>query len=173
MKLDEKKKIVEELHERLVKSKVVIVTDYKGLNVEAMTELRRRLREAQIDYRVVKNTLLIRAAKETGVALIQDQLKGPSAIALSFDDPVAPAKVLMDFSKKNEKLEIKAGVMEDRVLDLDSIKALAALPSREALLSQLLSAMVGVPTGLVRVLNGIPQKLMYALLAIKDQKEAA
>lgn len=173
MKLDEKKKIVEELHERLVKSKVVIVTDYKGLNVEAMTELRRRLREAQIDYRVVKNTLLIRAAKETGVALIQDQLRGPSAIALSFNDPVAPAKVLMDFSKKNEKLDIKAGVMEDRVLDLDSIKALAALPSREALLSQLLSAMVGVPTGLVRVLNGIPQKLMYALLAIKDQKEAA
>jgi large subunit ribosomal protein L10 len=173
VKLDEKKKIVEELHERLVKSKVVIVTDYKGLNVETMTELRRKLREAQIDYRVVKNTLLIRAAKETGVALIQDQLRGPSAIALSFDDPVAPAKVLMDFSKKNEKLEIKAGVMEDRVLDLDSIKALAALPSREALLSQLLSAMVGVPTGLVRVLNGIPQKLMYALLAIKDQKEAA
>jgi len=171
VKLDEKKKIVEELHERLAKSKVVIVTDYKGLNVETMTELRRKLREAQIDYQVVKNTLLIRAAEETGVALIQDQLKGPSAIALSFDDPVAPAKVLMEFSKKNDKLEIKAGVMEDRVLDLDSIKALAALPSREALLSQLLSAMIGVPTGLVRVLNGIPQKLMYALLAIKDQKE--
>lgn len=173
MKLDEKKKIVEELHEQLAKSKVVIVTDYKGLNVETMTELRRKLREEQIDYRVVKNTLLIRAAKETGVALIEDQLKGPSAIALSFDDPVAPAKVLMEFSKKNEKLEIKAGVMEDRVLDLAGIKALAALPPREALLSQLLSAMVGVPTGLVRVLNGIPQKLMYALLAIKDQKEAA
>ena len=173
MKLDEKKKIVEELHEQLAKSKVVIVTDYKGLNVETMTELRRKLREEQIDYRVVKNTLLIRAAKETGVALIQDQLKGPSAIALSFDDPVAPAKVLMEFAKKNEKLEIKAGVMEDRVLDLAAIKALAALPPREVLLSQLLSAMVGVPTGLVRVLNGIPQKLMYALQAIKDQKEAA
>jgi large subunit ribosomal protein L10 len=173
VKLDEKKKTVEELHERLSKSKVVIVTDYKGLNVETMTELRRKLREAQIDYRVVKNTLLIRAAKETSVALILDQLKGPSAIALSFDDPVAPAKVLMEFAKKNEKLEIKAGVMEDRVLDLASIKALAALPSREALLSQLLSAMVGVPTGLVRVLNGIPQKLMYALQAINDQKEAA
>lgn len=173
MKLDDKKHIVEELHERLAKSKVVIVTDYKGLNVETMTELRRKLREERIDFQVVKNTLLIRAAKETGVALIQDHLKGPSAIALSFDDPVAPAKVLMEFAKKNEKLEIKAGVMEDRVLDLASIKALAALPSREALLSQLLSAMVGVPTGLVRVLNGIPQKLMYALQAIKDQKEAA
>jgi large subunit ribosomal protein L10 len=172
VKLDEKKKIVEELHERLTKSKVVIVTDYKGLNVETMTELRRKLREEQIDYQVVKNTLLIRAAKETGVALIQDQLKGPSAIALSFDDPVAPAKVLMEFAKKNEKLEIKAGVMEDQVLDLASIKALAALPSREALLSQLLSAMVGVPTGLVRALNGIPQKLMYALQAIQDQKQA-
>jgi len=156
----------------LTKSKVVIVTDYKGLNVETMTELRRKLREEQIDYQVVKNTLLMRAAKETGVALIQDQLKGPSAIALSFDDPVAPAKVLMEFAKKNEKLEIKAGVMEEQVLDLASIKALAALPSREALLSQLLSAMVGVPTGLVRALNGIPQKLMYALQAIRDQKEA-
>lgn len=173
MKLDEKKKIVEDLHERLTKSKVVIVTDYKGLNVEAMTELRRKLREEKIDYRVVKNTLLMRAAKETGVERIQDHLKGPSAIALSFDDPVAPAKVLMEFAKKNEKLEIKAGVMENQALDLAGIKALAALPSREVLLGQLLSAMVGVPTGLVRVLNGIPQKLMYALQAIKDQKEAA
>jgi len=172
VKLDEKKKLVEDLHERLTKSKVVIVTDYKGLNVEAMTELRRKLREEKIAYQVVKNTLLMRAAKATGVELIQDHLKGPSAIALSFDDPVAPAKVLMEFAKKNEKLEIKAGVMENQALDLAGIKALAALPSREALLGQLLSAMVGVPTGLVRVLNGIPQKLMYALQAIKDQKEA-
>jgi large subunit ribosomal protein L10 len=173
VKLDEKKKIVDELHERLIRSKVVIVTDYKGLNVEAMTELRRKLRETQIDYQVVKNTLLIRAAQQTSVALIQDQLKGPSAVALSFDDPVAPAKVLTEFAKKNDKLAIKAGVIKDRVLDPAGIRALAALPPREALLSQLLSAMAGVPTGLVRVLNGIPQKLMYALQAIKDQKEAA
>ena len=173
MKLDEKKKIVADLREKFSKSKVLIVTDYKGLDVETMTELRRKLRESQIDYQVVKNTMLIRAAEETNVEAIKDQFKGPSAIALSFDDPVAPAKILTEFSKKNEKLEIKAGIMEDKVLDLASIKALAALPSREVLLSQLLSVMVGVPTGLVRVLNGVPQQFMNVLSAIKDQKDAA
>lgn len=173
MKLEEKKQIVLELHEKLSKSKVVIVTDYKGLNVETMTELRRKLRDAQVDYRVVKNTLMVRAAQETSVELIKEQFTGPSAIAMSFDDPVSPAKVLTEFAKKNDKLQIKAGVMEDKVLDLAGIKALANLPSREILLGQLLSVMVGVPTGFVRVLNGVPQKLMYALQAIKDQKEAA
>jgi large subunit ribosomal protein L10 len=173
VKLNEKKQIVEKLKERLARSKVVIVTDYKGLNVETMTDLRRRLREAQIDFRVVKNTLLIRAAENTGAAAIQDHFRGPSAIALSFDDPVAPAKVLTEFAKNNDKLEIKAGLMDNRVLDLASIKALAALPSRETLLGQLLSAMDSVPSGLVRGLNGIPQKLLYALQALKDQKQAA
>ena len=173
MKLDEKKKIVEDLREKFLKSKVVIVTDYKGLNVETMTDLRRKLRESQVDYHVVKNTMLIRAAEATNVDAIKNQFKGPSAIALSFDDPVAPAKILTEFAKKNDKLEIKAGIMEDKVLDLASIRALAALPSREALLSQLLSVMVGVPTGFVRVLNGVPQQFMNVLQAINDQKEAA
>ena len=117
--------------------------------------------------------MLIRAAETTNVDAIKDYFKGPSAIALSFEDPVAPAKILTEFAKKNEKLEIKAGIMEDKVLDLASIKALAALPSRESLLSQMLSVMVGVPTGFVRVLNGVPQQFMNVLLAIKDQKEAA
>ena len=173
MKLDEKKKIVEDLRDKFAKSKVLIVTDYKGLNVETMTELRRKLRESQVDYQVVKNTLQVRAAEATTVEAIKYQFKGPSAIALSFDDPVAPAKILTEFAKKNNKLEIKAGIMEDKVLDLLSIKALADLPSRETLLSQMLSVMVGVPTGFVRVLNGVPQQFMNVLLAIKDQKEAA
>lgn len=173
MKLDEKKKVVEELREKFSSSKVLIVTDYKGLNVETMTELRRILRESKVEYQVVKNTMLIRAAETTGVDAIKDQFKGPSAIALSYDDPVAPAKILTEFAKKNEKLEIKAGIMEDKVLDLSSIKALAALPSRENLLSQMLSVMVGVPTGFVRVINGVPQQFMNVLQAIKDQKEAA
>ena len=173
MKLDEKKKIVEDLRDKFAKSKVLIVTDYKGLNVETMTELRRQLRESQVEYQVVKNTLLVRAAEATTVEAIKDQFKGPSAIALSFDDPVAPAKILTEFAKKNDKLEIKAGIMEDKVLDLPSIKALADLPSRETLLSQMLSVMIGVPTGFVRVLNGVPQQFMNVLLAIKDQKEAA
>jgi len=115
--------------------------------------------------------LLARASEDTGVEAIKEYFKGPNAIALSYDDPVAPAKVLTDFAKENEKLEIKIGVMDGKVLDLDAIKALSSLPSREVLLAQVLSAMNGVPTAMVRVLNAVPQKLMYALLAVKEQKE--
>ena len=173
MRLEEKKQIVSDLHDRLVKSQVVILTDYKGLDVAAVTELRRQLRESQIEFRVVKNTLLTRASADTDAALIQDQFKGPSAIALSYDDPVSPAKVLTEFAKENEKLEIRSGVMGGKILDLAAIKALSNLPSREQLLAQLLSAMNAVPTSFVRVLAAVPQKLLYALQAIKEQKEAA
>ncbi len=173
MKLEEKKQIVDDLHDRLDRSKVAIVTDYKGLDVAAVTDLRRQLRAAQIEYQVVKNTLLLRAAVDTDAALMQDQFKGPSAIALSYDDVVAPAKILTTFAKENKKLEIRAGVMGGKVLDLTAIKALSNMPSREQLLAQLLSAMNAVPTSLARVLAAVPQKLVYALQAIKEQKEAA
>jgi len=173
MNLDEKKKIVEDLHDRFSRSKVVIATDYNGLDVATINDLRRKLRDAGVEYRVVKNTLLSRASEDTGVALIRDHFKGPSAIALSYDDPVAPAKVLTAFAKENEKLEIKIGVLDDQVIDLDRIKALAALPSREALIGQLLSVMNGVPTGFVRTLSAIPGQFLNVLQAIKEQKEAA
>jgi large subunit ribosomal protein L10 len=173
LKKDKKKQIAENLKERFSKSKVVIVTDYKGLDVMAINALRRKLREAEIDYQVAKNTLLIRASEGTDVALIKDYFVGPSAIAISYDDPVAPAKVLTDFAKENQKLEIKAGVMGDTLLDVDAIKSLASLPSREVLLGQVLSAMNGVPTAFVRVLNGVTGNFLNVLNAIKDQKEAA
>jgi len=169
----EKKKIVEDLHESLVKSKVVILTDYKGLNVAAISDLRRKLREEHIEYKVVKNTLLNRASAETDVALIKDHFKGPTAIAISYDDPVAPAKVLFKFAADNEKLEIKAGVMGGRALDRNSIKALSELPSREVLLGTLLSVMNGVPTALVVALNDVPRRFINVINAIKQQKEAA
>ncbi|HIJ56336.1 MAG TPA: 50S ribosomal protein L10 [Deltaproteobacteria bacterium] len=173
MKLDEKKNVVSDLHKRLSSAKVVIVTDYKGLDVTTMNRLRRQLGEIECEYQVVKNTLLIRASEETGVALIKDDFKGPNALALSYEDPVAPAKVLTDFAKENQRLEIKIGVMGSRVLDLNDIKALSSLPSREVLLGQLLSAFNGVPAAFVRVLNGIPQQFLNVLQAIKEQKEAA
>ena len=173
MKIEEKRRIVEELHERFSRSQVAIVTDYMGLNVQAITDLRRRLREANIDFQVVKNTLLIRASQNTDLDLIKGAFTGPSAIALSYDDPVAPAKILTTFAKENEKLEIKAGVMSGKALAPQEIKALAALPSREELLAKVLSAMVGVPTALVRVLNGVPQQFLNVLNSIKEQKEAA
>ena len=172
MKLEQKKQITKDLHERFARTKVAIVTDYKGLNVSDMNALRVQLREAGIEYQVVKNSLLIRASEETDVAQIKDFFKGPSAIALSYDDPVSPAKVLTKFAEDHKALEIKAGVLEGKFLDLEAIKALSALPSREALLAQLLSVLNGVPTSLVRTLNAIPQGMVNVLGALKDQKEA-
>jgi large subunit ribosomal protein L10 len=171
VKLENKKEIVVKLQDKLSRAKLVVLTDYKGLNVAAMNDLRAKLREAGVDYQVVKNTLLRRAAEGTEVAAISDRFTGPSAVALSLEDPVAPAKVLIDFSKANEKLEIKVGVMEGKVLDAAAIKALSALPSQEVLLAKLLSVMIAVPTGLVTVLNEVPAKFVRALAAIRDQKE--
>ena len=167
------KKIVEDLHEKLLKSKIVIVTDYKGLNVAAINDLRSKLREAGVEFKVVKNSLLTRAAKETDVELIEKDFAGPSAIALSYDDPVAPAKVLAAFADSNDMLGIKAGVLKGKVLDLSAIIALSKLPAREVILAQLLSSMIGIPTALVRTLNEVPRRFLNVLQALKEQRDAA
>jgi large subunit ribosomal protein L10 len=171
--LEQKKSIVEDLHERFSKSKVLIVADYKGLDVTTINALRRKLGEAAVEFKVVKNSLMIRAAENTDADLIKENFKGPNAIAISYDDPVAPAKVLTDFAKDNPKLEIKLGVMNGKVLDLGAILALSALPSKEALIGQLLSVINGVPTGLVRVLNAVPAGFVNVLQALKEQRDAA
>lgn len=171
MNLDEKKEIVKDLHERFAKSDVVILTQYKGLNVAQMSDLRRKLNQAGVDYQVAKNTLLVRASEDTGVACLKEQFKGPSAVAMAYKDPVAAAKVLTDFVKTNDKLVIRSAALNGKILDLKAINALSSLPSREVLLSQLLSVMNGVPTALVRVLSGIPVKMLNVLNAIKEQKE--
>ena len=173
MKLEAKQQITEDLHDRLARSAIIVLTDYKGLDVTSINDLRRKLREANIEYQVVKNTLLVRAAQDTEVALIKDHFKGPSAVAISYDDPVAPAKVLTQFAKDNKELEIKVGVLNGKVLDAQAIKALATLPSREVLLAQFLSALNAVPTSFVRVLAEVPRSMLNVLTAIKDQKEAA
>jgi large subunit ribosomal protein L10 len=175
VRLEKKKEIAQELHEKFSKSQIVILTDYKGLDVDTMNGFRRQLREVGTEYQVVKNTLLVRASEGTEIASIKEHFKGPSAIALSYDDPVAPAKALVKFAKEHEKLEIKAALLKSgdtgRALDLSGIKALSDLPSREILLGQVLAGMNGVPTAFVRVLNNIPQKFLFALQAIKEQKE--
>jgi large subunit ribosomal protein L10 len=171
--LEDKRKIVEDLEEKLSRSKVVILTNFNGLDVATMSLLRRQLREAKVEYLVVKNSLLARASENNAVALIKDQMKEASAVAFSFDDPVAPAKVLSAFAKDNDKLKIKAGVLQGKVINEAAIVALSNLPSREALLGQLLSVMVGVPTAMVRALNNIPQKFLFALTALQEKKEQA
>ena len=173
MNLEEKKRITKDLNERFTKAAVVFVTDYKGLDVAAINDLRRKLTEEEVEYQVAKNSLLIRAAEGTDVDLIKDIFKGPNAVALSYSDPVSPAKVLTDFAKDNKVFEIKAGVMDGAVLDSNQIKALADLPSREVLLGMLLSTMNSIPTGFVRTLAEIPRQFLNVLQALKDQKEAA
>ena len=170
MRLEEKQKIAEDLRERFAKAAVIVLADYKGLDVASMNDLRRKLREEDIEFQVAKNTLLTRAAKDTEVEKMQDFFQGPSAVALSYSDPVAPAKILTQFAKDNKALEIKCGVLKDKLLDVDAIKALAQLPTREVLLGQFLSVLNQVPTSFVRTIAEIPRSFLNVLTAIKDQK---
>ena len=173
MNLAEKKRITQDLNERFSKAAVVIVTDYKGLDVDAINDLRRRLREAEVEYQVVKNSLLVRASQDTDVAKIQETFQGPSAVALGFSDATAPAKVLIEFAKDHEVFKIKMGIVDGKILELKQIAALAALPSREVLLGRFVSVLNNVPAGFVRTLAEIPRRLLNVLQAIEEQKEAA
>jgi len=173
VRIEEKQQIAEDLRDRFSKSAIIVLTDYQGLDVAAMNDLRRKLRAEEIEYQVVKNSILIRASADNDGDLIKDFFKGPSAVALSYDDPIAPAKVLAQFAKDNEKLAIKAGVMNGKVLDATAIKALAQLPPREVLLGQLLSALNAIPTSFVRTIAEVPRRFVSLLAAIKDQKAAA
>ncbi len=139
--IQEKQLAVDEISAKLRESSATVVADYRGLNVAQVTELRKQLREAGIEFQVLKNSLVRRATASAELSELDQVLTGPTAIAFSKDDAVAPAKILNDFAKKNDKLEIKGGVVEGRVVGTDQIKALADLPSREGLLSMLLSVL--------------------------------
>ena len=173
MNLAEKKRITQDLNERFSKAAVVIVTDYKGLDVDAINDLRRRLREAEVEYQVVKNSLLVRASQNTDVAKIQETFQGPSAVALGFSDATTPAKVLTEFAKDHEVFKIKMGIADGKILELKQIAALAALPSREVLLGRFVSVLNNVPAGFVRTLAEIPRRLLNVLQAIEEKREAA
>nr|MBF0223437.1 50S ribosomal protein L10 [Desulfobulbaceae bacterium] len=171
MNRDEKASIVQDLSVKFGKAKIAIVSDYRGLTVSEFEELRVALKNCNSEVKVAKNTLLRRATEGTDFATMCDQFKGTTAVTLSYDDPVGPAKVLVNFAKDHSKLEIRSAVLEGKQISKDDLTALSKLPSKEVMLSQLLSTMLAVPTGFVRVLNAIPQKLVYALQAVKDQKE--
>ncbi|GAA3411976.1 50S ribosomal protein L10 [Paenibacillus hodogayensis] len=139
--LQEKQQVVSEVASKLRESASTIVADYRGLNVAQATELRKRLREAGIDFQVLKNTLVRRATAEAELTELDSVLTGPTAVAFSKDDVIAAAKILSEFAKKNDALKVKGGIVEGRVVGVDQIKALADLPSREGLLSMLLSVL--------------------------------
>ncbi|MBN3523761.1 50S ribosomal protein L10 [Paenibacillus apiarius] len=159
--IEAKQQAVEVIAEKLRGSATTVVADYRGLNVSQVTELRKQLREAGIEFQVLKNTLVRRATAAAELSELDEVLSGPTAIAFSREDAVAPAKILNDFAKKNEALEIKGGVVEGRVVDVAQIKALAELPSREGLLSMLLS-----------VLQAPMRNFALAVKAVADKNEA-
>ncbi|NOX32821.1 MAG: 50S ribosomal protein L10 [Deltaproteobacteria bacterium] len=173
LNITQKKEQVERLAKEFSECEISILVDYKGLDVLKMTDLRAQLRNEGVRIEVVKNTLLDRASKGTDAALMKDFYKGPNAIVLSKDDPVAPARILVNFAKDNEKLEIKAGTLSGKLLDIEEIKSLAKMPSREDLLGQVVYTLNAVPTSFVNVLSGVPRAFVNVLNAIKDQKEAA
>jgi len=173
LNLSTKKEVVENLKKRLSNSQISILVDYKGLDVAAMTQLRTELRNEGVELEVVKNTLLTIAAEGTDCDVIKESFLGPNAIVTCQEDPVAPARVLTRFAKDNEKLEIKLGAMDGAALSYDDIVALSKLPTRDVLLSQLLSVMNAVPTSMVQVLSEVPRSFVNVVKAIGDEKEAA
>lgn len=170
--LEEKKQLVAQIKSRLEDSQSVVVMEYRGLTVAEMTELRAKLRAAGVDMKVFKNTLVKRAADETGLEL-DPYLEGPTAWAFSMQDPVTGPKVLLEFAKTHDKLVIKGGLLQKRVIANSTIKELAELPSREVLLGQVLAAMQSPLVGMANVLQGPIRKFGYALEALRKEKEGA
>ncbi|HHV30266.1 50S ribosomal protein L10 [Acetivibrio mesophilus] len=171
--LQQKKEVVEQLTEKIKSAKSIVFADYRGLTVEQDTELRNALRKAGVEYKVVKNTLTKFAAKENGLEELEPHFNGPTSMALSSEDAVAPAKILVEYAKKYEKLELKVGVIEGKVFDVKSLEAVAALPPKEELIAKALGGLKSPIAGLVNVLNGNIRGLVIALNAIAEQKANA
>jgi len=168
-----KEALVAEFAEKLKGVKAAYLADYRGLNVDQTNNLRNKLRDAGVEYRVVKNTLLRLAARDTAVACLDEHLAGPNAIALVTGDPVAPAKALIEFAKAHNVFELKAGMLDGKLITPADIKALSELPSREELIAKMLGSLNAPATNFVGVLAAVPRSLVQVLAAIKDQKEAA
>lgn len=155
--LQEKKIVVSQIAETLKSAQAGVLVDYRGLTVEEDTQLRNALREANVTYFVAKNTLIRLAAKEIGLEGLDEILNGPTAIAISTEDPVAPAKIMSDFAKKNDTLELKSGFMEGHVMSLDEVKTLASTPSKETLIAKMMGSLNSPISSLVRLLNTIAE----------------
>ena len=159
------------LHAKFGEVKGAILSDYRGLNVQQMSDLRRRLREAQVELHVVKNTLARRATMDTEFAPLADYFVGPTSVACTEGDVVAMAKALTEYAKTQPNLEIRAGLVEGQVLTPAQVTALAELPPREVLLARLLASLQSPMSGLVNVLQGVQRKFLYVLQAIQAAKE--
>lgn len=171
MNRDQKTDLINALNETFSKAKFAVVTDYRGLKMTELEKLRKTLRENDAQIQVAKNTLLRLAVKGTAYEGLAESLTGTTAIAVGFNEPVGPAKALTAFAKEFNSFVIRSASLDGSLLSAEDVLALSKLPGREELLAKLLGTMAAVPTSFVRVLSAVPQKLLYALTAIKEQKE--
>lgn len=166
----EKIATVEEIKEKLGSAKISILTEFQGLNVAEMTELRKLFREAGVDYKVYKNTLTRLAVHQLGVSGIDEYLVGTTALAISRDDPVAPAKIVRDFGVNHRKFRIKAGILDKKLIASDDVISLASIPPKEVLLAMVLGRMQSPISGLLNVLQGSIRNLVCVLKNLAEQK---
>jgi large subunit ribosomal protein L10 len=173
MTRDKKSESVEKLSARLEKSPNIYLTDFTGLSVKPMTELRRKLRDAGVECVVVKNTLAVRAFESASVSGFEDMLAGPTAVVLAGDEPIAAAKVLAQFQKEHEALTFKAGLVDGRRIEAAEIQRLATLPSRDELMGQVAGAMQAPLQGFVGALSGLLNQFVGAVEALRAQRAGA
>lgn len=170
--LEQKKQIVADLAEKLQKSCTGVVVSYKGITVAEDTKLRKSLREAGVDYAVVKNTMLRRAADTVGLSGLDSVLEGTTALAVSESDYVSAAKILTEFAKSSKTFEVKAGFVEGKVVNPEEVQSLAKLPPKEVLVAQVLGGLNAPIAGFVGVLNATITGLVVALNAIAEKQQA-
>ncbi len=169
---EEKAAVIEEVSAQVAQAGSIVLAEYRGLTVEKITQLRKQARESGVYLRVLKNTLVRRAVKDTPYEKLADQMVGPLMYGVSAD-PVAPAKLIASFAKANDQLVVKGGAMPNVVMDVAGVQALATMPSREELLAKLLGTMQAPVATFVRTLNEVPTKFVRGLAAVRDKQEAA
>ena len=169
---EEKAAVIEEVSAQVAQAGSIVLAEYRGLTVEKITQLRKQARESGVYLRVLKNTLVRRAVKDTPYEKLADQMVGPLMYGISAD-PVAPAKLIASFAKANDQLVVKGGAMPNVVMDVAGVQALATIPSREELLAKLLGTMQAPVATFVRTLNEVPTKFVRGLAAVRDKQEAA
>ena len=156
--LEQKKKEVSELAEKIQKAKVVLLTDYRGINVADVTEMRSKLRGVNTEYKVIKNNITRRALEECKVEGLEELLEGPTAVVLGYDDYLEPSKIIYNFSKENDFYKIKGGIIDGKVVSTEEIITLAKLPSRETLIAKLAGALLGNITKLAVALDQVQKQ---------------
>ena len=168
---EQKKLVVAAIREKLEKAQSVVLIDYRGLTVAEVTELRNEFRKAGVEYQVLKNTLIRKAANEMGITGLDNILEGPTAVAFGMEDPASAAKIISEFAKKTKKTEVKAGLLGTEVLDAKGVQALADLPPKEVLVARIMGSLNAPITNFVGVLSATLRSLVYAIDAVRKSKE--